>query len=204
VKATAAVVVAIVVGLALQACTIMDGEHTRMKKQAGSGDTLAETTRSGQDPTPTGTQPTPDAAAPVEIAPDAGAVATTNAVVECDNKKCTGATPYCCASKDTGTCVEATTTACAGSRFLMRCDDPTDCAAGEVCCSYSDNDRWDSFCTTSAKCTVAATTAAQEWRIMCRDDSQCQGGTKCWDWVQDYEYTRVNIPSALCTKTPEQ
>lgn len=196
-KAPSTAIAFVVVGLGVQACTIMDGEHTLMnKQQADTKETrAADTSHSGAQPTPDAGVPEPDAA--VKPAP---AVSTN--VVQCDNKQCTGSTPYCCASKDLGTCVDANTTYCPGSRFLMRCDEEADCANGEVCCAYSDNERWESYCTTAAKCTMKATTAAQEWRVMCRDDSDCKDGTKCWDWVQDYGSVRVNITMGICTLEP--
>jgi hypothetical protein len=188
----------IAVGLTLQACTAMDGEYERIQKKPAAASEAKPEERAHD-----GTQPpSADSSAPVLQSADAGTVVTTS--VECGGKVCSGGTPFCCAASDTSTCVDTTTTACTGGRFLMRCDGASDCATGEVCCGW-----WDDRPATpvfESACTAAS--ACQPFHgpnddvgvgIVCMDASECPSGKTCTDYVNDWEGKRVDMKAAICT-----
>lgn len=178
-----------VTAAALPACMIMDGERMPVEQKGSHAKAAAETTDAAVTVTTNGG----DAQDPPKTTPDeAGAAPIVNVSVDCGGKTCQGATPFCCASSDTGTCVDAATTSCTGSRLLLRCDDPSDCAAGEVCCLF--DERSATVCTKASDCVGDPTKVGK----VCTDDSQC-GGVACSDIIYDSVTDKqLNAKAGVC------
>lgn len=195
------VIALIVVGASVQACMAMDGEHERLQKKP-AGD---RTSSSTQDRAHDGTQiATPDSDVQILQSGDASVPPVSTSSTECVNKTCAGATPFCCATFDQGTCVDAKTTSCTQDRFLMRCDDPTDCAAGEVCCGWWDETKptkvWESACTAASACKPGESADFSIGvGIMCMSDQECPAGSTCTFGMNDWEGKRLGIKAGICS-----
>lgn len=182
------------VAISVQACMAMDGEHERMRK--GPAKATPDTARGGEPPVLT------DAGAQSLQSADAGVANT--AAVECGTSTCSGSKPSCCASIDTGTCVDAATTACPGDRFLMRCDEPSDCGADGVCCAWWDNTQpsivWESACTARSACEPASSADGQQAVVlMCMADADCPAGSTCSVEATNAAGTGLAIKAGFCS-----
>ena len=194
--------VLVTVAFVVQACTIMDGEESLIsKQQAGTGAPSPQTTAVKPDvPSHSGQQETPDAGHTLPTPGPTTPSATDQ--IECGGKTCSGATPYCCAGVGSADCVDANTTVCTQDRFLMRCDSPSDCGQGEVCCAWWDNNSttlvWESACMVGSACVPWwSDDGAQAAVHMCKTDADCNGKT-CSDPIQNYDGTNLPVTSKFC------
>ena len=162
--------------LGIAACTIVDDDRALLDRRPLRARVETGATDAGEQ----------------EEATDAGLTST----VECNEKKCTGATPYCCASSNTGSCVDATTTQCTQSRILLRCDDPKDCKTGEVCCSRKIGQDIASSCMAPSGCTGPT---SDDYGILCLTDADCEPGTTCSDYIYDDANKRLDIRAGICS-----
>jgi len=183
-------VMAVLVGiLGIAACTIVDDER-------GLLDRKPLRARLGVDAGPEEEGEERDAAPAQGGEPAPPKVPVLTSTVECNGKKCTGATPYCCASADTGSCVDTTTTQCTQSRVLLRCDDPKDCKAGEVCCSRKIGENIASSCMQASACTGPT---SDDYGVLCLSDADCEPGTTCSDYIYDDANKRLDIRAGICS-----
>lgn len=192
-KTFAVAVSALAVSVLVSACMVMDGERVAVDQKTKKADEASVAVA----PTEGGSATSDDAGAGPSTTTKSGndASPTSATSVQCDGKTCAGATPFCCASSSTGTCVDATTTSCAGGRFLLRCDEQADCGAGEVCCMIADSDgsHFESKCTAKSAC---AGDPVQRGRV-CKTPADCDG-IACDDAIIDVDDKMMNITAGLC------
>ena len=76
----------------------------------------------------------------------------------------------------------------------MRCDDPTDCGSGQVCCVYGHTTVWESTCAKPADCPTTDLIG-----IMCLSDAHCPTGTTFIGWLEDENKKRLDVKAGWCT-----
>jgi hypothetical protein len=77
----------------------------------------------------------------------------------------------CCVKGSTQTCVANAAACAAKDQGARACDDPTDCAAGTVCCYTTDTD------VPGTQCLAACPPAGGDRAPACRTQSDCASGT---------------------------
>jgi hypothetical protein len=106
-------------------------------------------------------------------------------VVKCGNDECEAAQSEICCVTNPGNATCHVGSACPQGTMLLGCDDPSDCANGQVCCgTFGD-------ITLKSSCEAACTLAGQP---MCASANDCAGGMYCCPALTP-AYT-------VCTPTP--
>jgi hypothetical protein len=94
--------------------------------------------------------------------------------VACGASTCGGATPVCCTEQTT--CVAAS--GCGGYDRGLSCDDPSDCAPGEVCCYHANKGSFGSACASPSACVSNSYDFIGPLRL-CWANCDCPIGSQC-------------------------
>lgn len=134
---------------------------------------------------------TTDATVIIEVSDASDAsVATPGNGVECgQGTSCGGATPVCCAAFNSYVCV-AKEADCVGGRYRLECDDRSDCASSQVCCSFE----MESRCVATSACRGES----RDELVMCLSHAECPSGQRCDGFLGDGSDKPYAIRAGLC------
>ncbi len=145
---------------------------------------------SGSTPPTNPTIPPPPPPPPI----DAGSpLPDTKVSIGCGQQTCAGATPYCCASVGSYTCVAAGAE-CTGNRYRLTCDGAEDCGIGEACCALFGGPNEGSRCMPATNCKGPSPSHAR----MCTSTAQCFPGQACVGFIVDDNGVRLDLSAGLC------